>query len=341
MTPTVEIVDPLTQPVPEQWSRFVREHALIAAWDPAALTAVARASTRRLELALVRDGRDVVALLCMRYGGIATRRGTYATTAPRIGIVDCSLPLTFSPGVAFASGASIADRRAAVDAFLRAIGRERGAFAAAVFRQIGSEQLPALGSCRRLLRRTAPVSVLENRWSTVDHYFQSLPRDRRRRFRRLLDEVNADATLDTLEAADAVDGTQASRLDQLTRLKHVRRGGMVAPIPVGYFDALSAAPGALYFGHRDARSNALLSFDLVFDDDAALVTTVTGAITPKGVGAKRPLYFDQYLREIAYAIERGLQRLEWGKGMLELKARFGSVSVPQYAVGLHGWAAGR
>ncbi len=340
MTPTVEIVDPLTDPMPEQWSRFVHEHGLIAAWDCAALKAVARASTQHLELALVRDGRDVTALLCLRYVGVRRRRGAYASTAPRIGVVDCSLPLTFSPGVAFARGAGTADRRVAVDAFLRAIGRERGAFAV-VFRQIGSDQLADIGSRRRVLRQTAPVSVLENRWSSIERYFQSLPRDRRRRFRRLLDEVTADATLDTLQAADAIDATHASRLDQLTRLKHARRRAVVAPIPIGYFDALSAAPGALYFGHRDAGSGALLSFDLVFDDGAALVATVTGAATPQGSGAKRSLYFDQYLREIAYAIEGGLERLEWGKGMLELKARFGSMSVPQYAVGFPGWAAGR
>jgi hypothetical protein len=338
MALTVQLVDPLAQSVPQQWGRFVREHGLIAAWNPAALAAVARAVTRPLELALVRDGADCVALICVRYGGVGSRRAAYAAIGrrPRVAIADCSLPLAFSPGIAFAPGLPAAGRRAAVDAFLRAIGRERRGVAV-VFRQIAREQLDSIGSGRRLIRRTAPVSVLENRWSTLDGYYASLPRERRRRFRRLLDAVTADADLDTLEAADAIDGVQASRLDHLTRLKHAGRRGVVTPIPVAYFDALSAAPGARYFGHREAGGGALLSFDLVLDDGARLVTTVTGALQD-GAARSRSLYFDQYLREIAFAVERGLGRLEWGKGMIELKARFGSVTVPQYAVALAGSA---
>lgn len=334
MSPTVELVDPLARPVPEPWGRFVREHGLIAAWDPAALTAAARASTRPLDLAIVRaEGgtSDVVALACLRYTGAGSRPSRYATIGarPRVAIADCALPLTFSPGIAFAPHMTLAQRRSTIDALARAVASERRGVAV-VFRQIAAEQIEAIGSGRRLVRRTAPVSVLDNAWSTLDGYFASLPRERRRKFRRLLAGVTADPGLDSLEAADTIDGVQASRLDHLTRMKHAGRGA-VTPIPVGYFDALSSTPGALYFGHREADGGALLSFDLVFDDGERLVTTVTGALQG-GQGRSRSLYFDQYLREIAFAIRRGLKRLEWGKGMIELKARFGSVTVPQYAV---------
>jgi hypothetical protein len=334
MTPAVELVDPLAGGVPEDWSGFVRKHGLLAAWDAAALTAAARASTRPLELALVRDGADVLALLCLRYAGVPQRRSAYAPLGRRRGpgVTECSLPYAFSPGVAFARGLPEAGRRAAVDGFLRALARERGgASLGVVFRQIAPEELAVFRAAGRLVRRTAPVSVLENRWSTADDYFASLPRDRRRAFRRLVGDVTADSSLDALEAVDGIDGVEASRLDQLTRLKYAGRG-VVAPIPVGYFDALSRAPGVIYFGHREGGGGPLLSFDLVFDDGARLVTTVTGRAADRP-SRSRSLYLDQYLREIAFAIEHGRERLEWGKGMLELKARFGSVTVPQYAVG--------
>jgi len=322
---TADVLDAY-EPVPEEWDRFALEQRLIRAWDAAAFAAMAD-HPRRVWLALVRDGTWPVAAFAGRLLG--------PTTAGRVlaGPLECKLPLVGAPGFAFAAGLDQADRRAAVAAFERALFRRLGWRCLGVaYRQVAAAEL---GTMRRRGGRvrisTSPDAVLENHWETMDRYFAELPsRNRRKKLRYLQRQLARDPELLVGIAREGIEGAEASRLAHLTNLRHRRLQAPVPP-PAAYFDALAGLQGALYLTYRDRTAGRLLAYDLAFDDGTWLVASVWGSLDPHGEG--RPnLYFDRCLRLVAYMVEHRRAGIRFGKGLLEVKQRFGAVPVPQHLV---------
>jgi hypothetical protein len=323
----VEIVDPTAEPVPADWEIFRKQERLAAAWQADALTAYAWCAPRPVRLAVVRDGGQVAGMFLGDVGGLPARRGHYARpgSLPPAGWFDCRLPLGFTPGFAFAARLDEVERRAVLKAFERAVRRRLGRHCLGiVYRQVGTGELALVAGRFRPRVATAPNTLLVNRWSDPEEYLAGLPRRRRQRFRRI--HAEAAETTEPLHAVGTVDPAQASRLAHLTDLKH---GGGRPPIPLGYFGQLNGEGGVCYFGHREG--NRLLSFDLAFDTGDRLITTVTGSLDIRD-GGRRDLYFDLYLQEIDYMIRKGRDGIEFGKGMAELKQRFGCDLVPQTLV---------
>ncbi|GAA3080217.1 hypothetical protein [Streptosporangium carneum] len=323
----VEIIDPTLEPVPADWEVFRKQEGLIAAWQAEALTAVAWCAARPVYLGIVREGSQVVGLFSGAVTGLPQVRGRYAEPGalPWVGWFDCRLLVGFTNGFAFAAELGPADRSEAVAAFEKALRRRLGRRCLGVlYRQITADLLPTVGRRFRPRVTTAPNTLLPNRWSDMAGYFADLPRDRRRRLRRVHDEASERTRV--MAGVDDIDPVQASVLAQATVRKH---GRLAPPLPARYFRALSGEEGVRYFGHLD--QELLLSFDLTFDDGRRLVTTVNGSLEVRD-GGRRDLYFDLYLREIGYMIAHGREGCEFGKGMAELKQRFGCELVPQSTV---------
>ncbi|MEW9556452.1 hypothetical protein [Nonomuraea sp. NPDC050783] len=323
----VEIVDPMTQPVPTDWEVFRKQEGLIAAWDADALTAVAWCSTRPIRLGIVRDGGRVAAVFSGEVVGLPPRGGRYTEPGalPPLGWFNCRMLIGFTSGFVFAAELPEGDRAAVLAAFEKSLRRRLGRHCLGiVYRQVTDDMVPVVARRHRPHIRTTPNTQLRNRWPDMEDYFADLPRDRRRRLRRIHEEA-ADGTR-VLAGAGEIDPVQAAALAQATLRKH---GSSEAPLPVRYFQLLGGAEGVRYFGHL--AGDRLLSFDLAFDDGKRLVTTVTGALEVRD-GGRRNLYFDLYLREIDYMIGHGREGCEFGKGMAELKQRFGCELIPQTAV---------
>ncbi|MFI7536490.1 hypothetical protein [Streptosporangium sp. NPDC049376] len=321
-----EIIDPTTEPVPADWEIFRKQEGLIAAWQVRALTAIAWCSTSPVYLGVVRQGGQVVCLFTGSAGGPSRRRG-YAEpgSMPPVGWFDCHLPVGFTGGFAFAADLSVAERAEAAAAFEKAVRRRLGRRCLGVlYRQVTAETMPVFGRRFRPRITTAPNTLLRNRWASLDDYFADLPRDRRRRLLRIHTEASERTRV--LRGTCGIDAARASALACATVRKH---SPYAPPLPVRYFEALGGEEGVRYFGHLDG--DRLLSFDLTFDDGRRLVTTVNGSLDVRD-GGRRDLYFDLYLREIDYMISHGREGCEFGKGMAELKQRFGSELVPQSLV---------
>jgi hypothetical protein len=312
-------------PVPEEWDRFIGGRPLIRAWDATAFGAVAD-QPRRVWLGLVRDGGQPVAVFAGRLLGPATGR-----VAPA-GPLECKLPLVSAPGFAFAPGLDQTGKQAAVAAFERALFRRLGWRCLGIaYRQVATADLACLRHrAGRARISTSPDAALENRWATMDEYLDGLPSGhRRKKLRYLQRQVLRDPRLRVTMGLGGPGGAEASRLAHLTNLRH-RRLHAPAPPPAAYFEALAGREGALYLSYRD-QEGTLLAYDLTFDDGTWLVTSVWGALDLHAKGYPS-LYADRCLRLVAYMVEHRRAGIRFGKGLLELKQRFGAAPVPQHLV---------
>jgi predicted N-acyltransferase len=312
MTLKAELADP-REPLPE-WERFLREQRLHRGWDAAAL-AVLAAAGRPVRLALVHDAGRVVAILCGQQLGP---------------LFECRLPPTGSlRGFAFAGQLSTVDRRAAVAAFEAALFRRLGRRCLGIaYRQVDPDDLVALRRGGQVRISTSPSAVLENQWASMQEYFAALPsKQRRKLLRRRYRQLDRDPELTISIGPGGPSGAEASRLARLTLRRHRR---WPSGPPAGYFDALAGQEGVLFLTYRD-QTGRLLAFDLAFDDGASLHSAMWGSLDPHGDG--RPhLYFDYYLRLIEYMIQQRRGRVLFGKGMPEIKQRFGCALIPQFVL---------
>ena len=325
----VDLIDPLSRTVPAEWERFRLEEDLPASFSAAALSAVAWSARRPVRLALVHDAGRVVAAVVGDLLTATRHHGRYVVpgSTPPVGVFSARLLVGFSSGVEFSRDADPAARRTAVRAFERAMRAEMGRRLLGFVYEKVPDPAPFLGGAA-VVRRTAPLAVLPIRWPSLDDYFSDLPRRRGRRLRSMHDEIRDRRGV--LLVDGPVDADAASDLDLATRAKyHDRR--TLAPLSPTYLRRLGALPGVRFFGHRQEASGALLAFDVAFIYRHRLMVTVVGSRDLRD-GGQRDLYLDLYLQEIEWAISQGLTHVEWGPGMLDLKARFGAVAMPAQAV---------
>ncbi|MFB7914192.1 hypothetical protein [Streptomyces sp. NPDC056061] len=322
-----EIFTPGRGPAPDGWDAFVRASNGCVLWEESLLEAAAWGSVRPVHAGLVRDSGEPVAAFCGLLGLLSPSRRFADAGRPRSpGWFQIHLPNSFSRGRTYADRLDPAARRTALRTFERALRRHLGTRCLGVLhRDVEQGELADIPGRFTVRRRTAPCSVLHNRWDSMDAYFAGLPRTRRRRLTALYERIGADPGLATGRVA-AVDPVRASRLDQLTRMKHTRRPGTTTPLLPAYFERLNTHPGAAYFTHRERASGRLLSLDLVLDVPGGWATTVTGS------DGTRDLYLDLYLREIDRMIGVGVGAVELGPGMRGLKESFGAVAVERHAV---------
>jgi len=329
----VELFDPRVDALPPEWDKLRGAANLSAAWSADALTALSWGSARTVYLGLAYQGDEAVGLFTGEFGPYTPRKPRYSTPGkPATGFYFCRMLAGFSQGLAFHGELGWADRRNACRALEKALRLRLGLRCfGIVYGNVTDDSVGLVDGWLRLRRPVSPNIVLRNEWSTMDEYFDGLPRTRRRTFGQIYRNVAESDEVAVLSAVDHVDPEQASRLDVLTRSKYLGSGENLFPLPHAYFERLNGASGVRYFAHQSRESGALESFDLTFDQDGVLTTTVTGSRESR-LSQRLHLYHDLYLREISYLIEHQLNTVEFGKGLFDLKSRFGCVRVPQYAV---------
>jgi hypothetical protein len=320
----VEIVDPLTDAEPAGWEYFRKNNNLVSAWSYAALRAAALASRHRWRLAAVRDGGEIVVLLC---GALKDhgRRKTYAAVAPsRTPLyLDCCLPLSTMHGFAW----SRLLPRASVRLLLRRAEQDLArslpfTCSALIHRYVLPDRLDLFEGCLRSHLGGSTTSVLENRWGSMEDYLGSLPKKRRRKLAALYERNLRDGNLRVLGGVAQMDPLETARLAHLTKIKHAGRGVPEPPIAPAYFDHMNAAEDACYFGYESPDGN-LLCFDLALRQGREVLYTTIFGSTQNRQARTSQLYFDLYLQGISYIIETGIGRIDFGAGLWEVKKSFG------------------
>lgn len=336
-----EIIDPTARPIPADWEAFRLARSLPASMHADVLTALAWTSTRAVRVGIVREGGDVVAVLT---GDVLTGRAARQYSAPArrrvAGVFSCRMPVSFSRGVHFADCLPRPERRQAIRAFESALRADLGpGLLGCLYEKVEDAEDLLFGPA--VLRGTSPSTVLHNAWDDLDAYLAWLPARRRRRLVRLRREVAAAVRVQPF-TAEEIDARQASRLDSLTRARHAG-GRAVPPLSPVYLEQLARRPGVCFLGYADGER--LLAFDLMIGWGKDLLTLVHGGLDSPQSGV-RNLYFDLYLREIEHLIASGLDSIEFGPGMPEVKTAFGARLVPRQAVlrailpgRRRGWAA--
>ena len=133
-----------------------------------------------------------------------------------------------------------------------------------------------------------------------------------------------------VELVDSIDSAEACWLAELVHTRHRARGRLRPPVPAIYFERLIARPEVRLLTYRDAEGR-LLAYMLVLDDRTQLSLLVWGSRSGSG-DQPRNLYFDQYRRLIELMVTLGRERLVLGKGLTDIKARFGARPEPLFGV---------
>lgn len=170
-----------------------------------------------------------------------------------------------------------------------------------------------------LSSRNVPVAALDVRWRSLEEYFKSLPAKRRREFRR--ERRRNEAAGASIEPID-LDRDPAERLQDLLERNARRHGSPGWPFGPELFAELCAGLGE---GAQTlvARKAGDLSGACVVLEQGGAATAYAVGVDP-ALGGDDFTYFNLcYYTLIERAIERGLERIYFGRGMYRVKLRRG------------------
>jgi hypothetical protein len=323
------VVDPLIDPVPPEWDAFVANEGLLPMWCGTLLRIAAWCAAAPVSMVLVRDDDTPRALFHVRHLGLGNpaRFARPGRTVP-FNLAECrTAPMAMGAGLAFAAGMTATDRAAAVRVFERAL-RRRGT-AAIGYRELHTDDIAAVPTTRRLRLRLSPTMIVRNEWPDPQSYTAGLPGKWRSQLKKITATVDADPGL-RVALVDTVDPADAAWLAEEVRRRHVSRAVPRPPVPAAYFEALATQPGIQFLTYRDA-GGRLLAYSAVHDNGRQLLLICWGSRSGAD-GRRRNLYFDQYRRLIDLMISRQRQQLVLGKGMQEIKTRYGARPTPLWAV---------
>ena len=350
MTLAVDLLDPRHDPAPPDYEAFVTQQDLPAFWDYKLLRVSSWHSWSPILLGAVRDGGELVGLVCSVW--MMPLRGRFAPAhgGPVPRVLDVRMPGNgFMPSWHFVPGLPEGDRAAMMRAFERVAMRRLGPTClGVVYRQAWASDLPVLhngsGWSGRLgrpgwrpVRRTAGAAVLECRWSSYAGWLAALSRSRRGDLRRQVRRVREDPEL-TIRfdfGRGDIDAEAVARLirDQDRRL----RGGHVtrAWAPATYRRMLAARKDVAMLTYEDPAGRLLACGTLLAGASSALIGW-WGSV-PVAEGGRRHLLFDMYCRFVEWAIDHGCTSVNTGRGALTVKAELGFREVPMYAVVAPRW----
>jgi hypothetical protein len=333
MTLQVVVADPLGEAVPAEWDAFVTEQRLLSLWRSRLLTAAAWSAQSPTLLAVVRSaGGETLALFHARLLGVPGAPTRFLSPGTRpVGVLECRLhPVGSFPGYTHASCLSPAGRVAVTAAFERAVRGRLGARVLGVaYRHVADDELPLLRRAGRVCLRVQPEMILDNRWLDLDAYLAALPGRRRWTLRRNRQKVDADGSIQ-VRLEDTLPALEATRLLTTVRSRYRRALVLQPPVPVPYVDLLSQAADTRFLTYRD-RDRRLLAFATIHDNGTELVSGYWGSLDPLD-GGRPHIYFDAILRAVELMLSQGRRRLSLGKGMTEIKARYGATPSARYAV---------
>src|SRR4051794_5739407 len=234
----VAIVDPLVEPVPAGWDALVARERLSPLWTSALIRTADWHCAVATSFAVVSEAAsgDVVALVHARHLGPGVP-GRYARPGrvPPVSLTECRLAPGLDAGLAFASGTTVEQRRAAVAAYERALRRRTGPGGVGLaYRELGEADRHVVPGAGRVQLRLSPCLVLTNRWSDVDSYLRDRPARWRAQLRKIRSGLDADPGV-RVEVADRIDGDDAAWLAELVRRRHHPPLLARPPLPSVYF----------------------------------------------------------------------------------------------------------
>lgn len=331
----VTIADPVADGVPAVWDDTAGAWGLPVWWRSALLVDAAWNSNVPVWLAVVADaGGSVHGLFVVRHLGPAGH-GRFAAgrRPPLVGIAEVKLvPMGAQSGIALAPGLGADDTAAAVRALERALRRRLGPRLTGVaYRHVDAGVVEALrlAGHARTLSSTADMT-LANPGTGRAGYLATLPPKWRSQLKKIHARISAGADANgravTASVDDAVGGAEASVVIDVVRRRHHEWFLVRPPIAASYLDLLGELPGTRFVTYRDDRGR-LLALSTVHEEGDGLALTWWGSS-----GESRDLYFDQFLRLAHLMIDEDRAFLRMGKGMNDIKARYGARPQPQWTV---------
>lgn len=327
------LVDPLVDVIPPQWDEFVATQGCSTLWRSRLLAVAAWCGQSPTLMAVVLDGERPVALLHGRFlGPQDPRRFQRPGALPPVGLFECRLHPASTTGYRFAADLDEAGKAEVVRVFERAararFGLRLGGFC---YRHVEPDTVAALRRRTRVTLDVAPDLVINNEWADIDAYLKSLPPKWRSQLRKIHATVLADPTVRG-GLVDSVPVDQATQLLTTVRHRHQRRGWIKPPMPSAYVELLNADPDTRFLAYFSG--DDLLAMSTVHDDGSELLMTYWGN-RDRTEGGRQNLYFDHYLRLVEEMITLGRGSLRPGKGMVQIKTRFGATPEPRFLVA--GW----
>ncbi len=343
----VLISDPRVDAEPDGWAEFQRQRGLHPVWAYDLMHIESWLSRNPVLLATVRrDGRLVAAMSLMvclswRSPRYAPPPGRTRSLRPRL--VEVAQPwLSGYPGIVFADGLELPERREVVARFERELVRYLGpGLVGVLYRQLGEDDVPALSGRGRLARQVDPVAVLRNTFDGEEQWLASLHKKRRANLRRQRRIVAADETLVVRGGPGRtdLDWTEASTLIN----EHRARFGRTlvdnrSPVAARYLAAYLSRADVHTLTYHDT-AGRLLALHVMMDNEHSPVLQHWAAV-PVSDGGRQHLYFDAHWRAVTFAVAQGRPELSDGRGMLDLKADLGfgtravhGVAVPRPVLG--------
>jgi predicted N-acyltransferase len=178
------------------------------------------------------------------------------------------------------------------------------------------EQLGARGYLRS---RNVPIAVLDIRWPTFDAYLDHLPQRTRSEFRRQIKHNRAGRTV--VDIAATLRGHDRRVLD-LFDANMRKHSGLRFALDERCFANADEQMGGDAKLFQATKDGTLTGACLVLAHGTAWYAVAVG-IDPKRAGGDYTYFHLTYNSTIAHAIEAGITRLYYGRGLYEVKLRRG------------------
>lgn len=180
-----------------------------------------------------------------------------------------------------------------------------------------------LGQRRYLKSRNVPVAVLDLQWASFDEYLQSLSSRNRREFKR---QINRNRSAGVLVELLDWPGELEGRFLELIDLNARKHNAFSFGLGPGFMSELKRAFGANVRIFRAQKAGVVTGVCVMLVRDDAAFPIVVGV--DRAVSSDDYTYFQiVYNAPIADAIDSGLRRMYYGRGMYDLKARRGCALV--------------
>lgn len=331
--PTASLIDPLRDPIPEEWDAFATRHRLRPGWFSGPIQAVNWCVQLPSSMVMMTgtDGDPLALFHARHFGPGHPGRFVVPGRYPRLAFTECrTVPVPMEAGFTFAEGTDEPAQVELLRQFERTIRQRTGpGHLGILYRNLIDQHLPLVAGAGRRIRRLTPRMVLDNQWTDLDSYLRSLPAKWRSQLKKIRHEVDHDPDL-TVEVTDQIDPDEACWLGEVTRQRYTPRFPPMPLLSAGAIAQVAQVPGSRFLTYRE-RDGRLVGYTALFDTGEEITLTWWGsrAITE---GRRDNLYFDQYLRGIELMIKLGRSRLNMGPAMEKIKLRYGAYPVDRWDV---------
>jgi CelD/BcsL family acetyltransferase involved in cellulose biosynthesis len=200
-------------------------------------------------------------------------------------------------------------------------------------------ELPQVARRGCVVRDSPGSMYLPVRWDSVEGWITSLSKNRRKSLRRQIRQI---AEIPGLVVRDGtargdLDAVELAELNRRHTDRLASRLDPRAPLPAAYFHELLRRDDVRLISYHEGER--LLAFSVVYEHPDTPVSGPWAALRPEE-GGRQDLYFDVYPRIVRWAVEKGAERVLFGRGRVDIKRSLGMAHVPLRFVVVPRWAMG-